>query len=978
LSRLLSGHSNDLEPVATPGVVVHDSALDAVQREAVARALATPDLGLIQGLPGTGKSRVVAEIVIQAALQGLRVLLLAPGAAAIDRVLQLAGNHDAVCPMRCLGREESLQALPPSSQALTFSERGRFLAQSATTQAHTALNQEDQCCRRSRKDESIWPRLEDLAVQQQRLQVQGCALAEARQALSSLQISEEDPGVVAARARVNGLQTEIEAMAREVEQCRQVGAAGEPERDALRPLAEAKAQGRWWTGAWWQATFKGGVLSKWMALEEAHRQACEAAAALEEKLQRLEVQRAEAETGLQVEQTRQRLAEIARRSAEMDDQEAALRHEQTLLEAKWHTACQELAPATRRPGDMTQGAVTAAQDAWKQQRAQEEERLGFARDWAGYLQEAAPALAARLPEYANLVAATVAGVTSDEHFGDQVANPDGFDLLILEEADQVTESEFLKLAGRAQRWILVGEPAHDLAAGRPGESAYECPGSSARRLPAIPLRAGFFQRLWDQLHCDPRKLPYSWVQENGRLCCRLRPVNTEQRQWLETEHVADFAEIELRILVLPRLQPLLAEVVFPPSMTFPQAKEYIFKELQELPVQAASHSLRWVDGADQVVLHIAEPDPSGATGVMLAPGIRELVGRRNLEGPKTKELAAVPWQTCQVEFDRAAGWDRRRCEEWVQHHLGLRDLGRTVRLDVPRRMHPPLAAVLSDLLFDGHECCSYRIAGCLTTPSVGSTAAHVGSNGNSFAVEFIPVPPLTPDRPPRRTGEARLARLDNGRRAPVVTHRSIPAKGGAGLELDLAGARHVDRLPSELRAQLPNRGFVNYIEAQAIVRKLEALAADPAVRADTEAGRSVLAVVALYASQAELIRRLILQSRILRSAGLAIEVDVPGGFRHRESAVVLLSLTRSHSHRAVSFGEGPQALTLALTRARARLILFGDPGTLARRSQWEGPLDHLDEAAAGRERKVVAQLLRYLQGQGRHADGFHLCESSGT
>jgi hypothetical protein len=212
----------------------------------------------------------------------------------------------------------------------------------------------------------------------------------------------------------------------------------------------------------------------------------------------------------------------------------------------------------------------------------------------------------------------------------------------------------------------------------------------------------------------------------------------------------------------------------------------------------------------------------------------------------------------------------------------------------------------------------------------------------------------------------------------VVTHRSIPAKGGAGLELDLAGARHVDRLPSELRAQLPNRGFVNYIEAQAIVRKLEALAADPAVPADTEAGRPVLAVVALYASQAELIRRLIQQSRILRSAGRAIEVDVPGGFRHRESAVVLLSLTRSHSHRAVSFGEGPQALTLALTRARARLILFGDPGTLARRSQWEGPLDHLDEAAAGRERKVVAQLLRYLQGQGRHADGFHLCESSGS
>jgi hypothetical protein len=41
-------------------------------------------------------------------------------------------------------------------------------------------------------------------------------------------------------------------------------------------------------------------------------------------------------------------------------------------------------------------------------------------------------------------------------------------------------------------------------------------------------------------------------------------------------------------------------------------------------------------------------------------------------------------------------------------------------------------------------------------------------------------------------------------------------------------------------------------------------------------------------------------------------------------------------------------------------------------------LDHLDEAAAAREGAVVGGLLGYLQGGGRHARTFRLCEGGGT
>ena len=200
-----------------------------------------------------------------------------------------------------------------------------------------------------------------------------------------------------------------------------------------------------------------------------------------------------------------------------------------------------------------------------------------------------------------------------------------------------------------------------------------------------------------------------------------------------------------------------------------------------------------------------------------------------------------------------------------------------------------------------------------------------------------------------------------------------PCRGrGAGLELDLSAARPGgDRLPADLRATLPQRGLVNYFEAQAVVRKLEELFAA------AERPRSV-GVMALYPAQTELIRQLVRRAPKLAGLGAALEIDVAAAFRQREFDVGILSLTRSHSHRAVPYGDGPGALLLALTRVRQQLVLVGDPGTLARRVQWQGALDHLDDAAAATESRLLSTLLRYLQGQGCHQDAFQLSEGSGA
>src|SRR5262249_32006206 len=125
--------------------------------------------------------------------------------------------------------------------------------------------------------------------------------------------------------------------------------------------------------------------------------------------------------------------------------------------------------------------------------------------------------------------------------------------------------------------------------------------------------------------------------------------------------------------------------------------------------------------------------------------------------------------------------------------------------------------------------------------------------------------------------------------------------------------------------------------------------------------------------QAELIRCLLDGSTDGNRPSMDVEIGIPGTLAQRESLVTIVSLTRSHVHRAVSYGDSPQALALALTRACGRLILFGDPGTLARRSRWQAPLDHLDESNSAQEATLISRLVEYLQGRGPHPEVFRFC-----
>jgi hypothetical protein len=980
-TTLLSTPRETLAGVTPQAITPCDSALDAHQREAVARALATPDVCLIAGRPGTGKSRVVAEILTQAAARGERTLLLAPRPAAVDHVLEQVAAREVVHAVRCLDAAETTETLPAFLHSLTWGARLRAVREVGDRAARACAHAEQQCLKR-RQEQTVWPSLRQLGLQAEQMQLRRAQLEQCQSGLvqqisaeaAALQADPQAPPLVEpSLARPSKFAADLQAeerrhrealneMADAVAKVEQVckdnddrRAALQKQIDALRPLARARDLGRWWTWAWWRGLFRGHVAQR-LADCEAELQTAQAAldAALDEagilnqKRQDLEEEHGAVKELLLKE-------EIARRQAELAQQEAALNQETLHLREQWQAGTGALDGDELRPQAMTVAAVEAAQARWQAGVEADEESCRFAQQWAAFCHDSAETLVSGLPDLVNLVAGTLPAFSCDKTFNSDHAG--GFDLLVLEDADQVSEADFLKVARRARRWVLVGpHPCYF--------TGYAPP-------------AGYFQKLWQHLACNPRQLPYSWLREADRLCCRLRPIGADQRKRLESERVADFQDVELRILTLPQVSPVLAEVVFPPSLSIVQAKDYIYRELQELPVHTLGRHACLIDQGKRWVFHLAEAGDCPVTTVDLESGSREVLmpaersggdGRASDHG-LTCAVPHAPYTTCRLEFDKDAGWRRDTVEQWVHNHLGLRDLGRTALLDVNHRMNPELSAVLADLLLEeaGRQ-----------SPAPSSLDGS-GVHGHARPLIFIPVP-----------------LLGKGSNGASVRPASLP-KEGAGLETDLASARLGPRLPADLRAELPPRGIVNLAEAQAVIRQLEALAvaegrarqSEQPKRTDEKPGQphasqptpvpSPVAVVALHAAQAALIQRLVRRSAPLAQSPLAVEVGLPHAFCHREFSRVLVSLTRSHAQRAVSFSDGPSAAfaagwPLALTRARHQLILFGDPGTLVRRSQWQGTLDHVDEAASLREARWIGGLVRYLEGKGELPHAFHLCE----
>lgn len=127
LSRVLFGQSSPT-PIAPQDMKKNiewlDPSLNDSQKDAIQFALASKDIALIHGPPGTGKTHTLIELILQMLKQGLRLLVCGPSNISVDNIVERLAPHKV--PMVRLGHparllpgvlEHSLEVLTRTSDA---------------------------------------------------------------------------------------------------------------------------------------------------------------------------------------------------------------------------------------------------------------------------------------------------------------------------------------------------------------------------------------------------------------------------------------------------------------------------------------------------------------------------------------------------------------------------------------------------------------------------------------------------------------------------------------------------------------------------------------------------------------------------------------------------------------------------------------------------------------------------------------------
>ncbi len=853
-------------------ITAFDSSLDDGQVDAVARALQTPDLLLIQGLPGSGKTRVAVEIVRQAVERSIRVLIVAPDGPSTDAVLSAALPIDRLKAIRLVARHESADGLAPSLLNLTPRRQEEFwlrhLIQQANEFAVEARNEYERL-------QAIERDLQNLNKARAAHQAECDRLREQKKAIRDHAMhSAKAPGhdleidnlLTACReenlefiGRIDSKQAELREERARVELAVR---SSKGECEALRPLIEARQSSHFWSVAFWKALLNKSLPQSLDAIQGkvSGLEQCLADSRVHEENLQLERKNAEAEFAAKEEALIE--LEIDRREREINVQIDGIEEQIRTLDKSI-----ALITATSNSAPIASESADDSQTSWSEQLDTSIEKAELAGHWQTYVNAEPEAVLRHWRGSLSLVAGPISSISAEPLF---FTKP--FDLLIVYDADRFAETELLAVCQKARRWVLLGEP---VATATTLMSSPRQNGSATRPLASRDL----FGQLWDALHQE------TWVNEGDRLCCRLHRTSQVERRTLEREAVADRPDIELRIL--PNAgEPILAEVLFPPNMLLGEAKEYLFHELGEIPCQPRIRIACWEQSDGQWRLHLNSTvsDELPPIGVDLGDG----VGLRMPHLSSGHSHAAFVFT-----FELAQGWDRAKAEAWAIQHLLKRDGGRTCQLQNDYRHTPEIAAWLNEAVVVGSR--------------YSAATKHEG------AVQFEAVP----------------------RRAPTAQRR-----GGAGYEINLADPRQRELLPDELARMLPQQGFANLPEAQAIADLVRQLPRD----------RSLF-ITAAYPAQAQVLQHYL--------PGDKRVVD-PSALLHSECDVLIISLTRSHVSRAVTFGEEPSLLPRLFARARSRLILVGDPGTLARRVQWEGAIDDFDAISGEKERRWVNSLLRLI------------------
>ena len=124
-----------------------------------------------------------------------------------------------------------------------------------------------------------------------------------------------------------------------------------------------------------------------------------------------------------------------------------------------------------------------------------------------------------------------------------------------------------------------------------------------------------------------------------------------------------------------------------------------------------------------------------------------------------------------------------------------------------------------------------------------------------------------------------------------------------------------------------NHGRINKAEAELTISVLEQYVEKISRQRYTDE-RLDVGIITPYRLQAQYLRSLLKKNETLRPIRRTITVNTVDGFLGQERDIILISLVRSNEHGQIGFLNDLRRMNVAMTRARMKLIIIGDPQTL--------------------------------------------------
>ena len=139
-----------------------------------------------------------------------------------------------------------------------------------------------------------------------------------------------------------------------------------------------------------------------------------------------------------------------------------------------------------------------------------------------------------------------------------------------------------------------------------------------------------------------------------------------------------------------------------------------------------------------------------------------------------------------------------------------------------------------------------------------------------------------------------------------------------------------------------NHGRINKAEADLLLLHLRAYIAKIGLDRFLEENIDV-GIISPYRVQTQYIRQQIRRREEFRKVRHLITVNTVDGFQGQERDIIFISLVRSNEHGQIGFLNDLRRMNVAMTRARMKLVIFGNEATLSRSPFYKKLLDYISQ-----------------------------------